>query len=371
LQEFIHTVGYTIVPFVLVLSLLVFIHELGHYLVARYNKVRIEAFSIGFGPEIFGWTDGAGTRWKVCYVPLGGYVKMFSDLNAASQPDQQAISQMSEADKEASLFHKTVWQRIAVSVAGPMANYLFAIVVLSGLYMTVGQRVPAEVAKVGQVMKDTAADRAGLKTDDIITNINGEAIHLFSEMQTIVRARPGEKLAINVMRDGVPQQLEIAPDNKGGTGILGISQGVDTRALPFYSAPFAATADALKISWATLSSFGRMLTGQQSAEGLSGPIGIARITSQAAQQGAIEVIWLSAFLSICLGLINLLPVPMLDGGHLLFYTIEAVRGKPVGEKAQEIGYKIGFALIICLVLFSTWNDIGGAEIVDKVKKFFN
>ena len=350
-----------ILPFVLILSLLVFVHELGHYLVARYNGVRVEVFSIGFGPEIFGWTDRSGTRWKVSYVPLGGYVKMFSDLNAASQPDAAAISHMSDADKAVSLFHKSVGQRLAVSIAGPVANYLLAILLLTGLYITVGQRIPAETAKIGHIMDQSAAFKAGLKTGDHVIAINDQPVKTFIDMQAHIKANPDKKLVFRIERAEQQHILDIIPTAQdtlnGRVGLIGVTQGTDTHVLPFYQAPMQAVIDVVKISYQTLSSLGRMLTGKQSADGLSGPLGIASLTSQAAQAGITETVWLTALLSISLGFLNLLPVPMLDGGHLLFYCIEAIRGKPVRESIQEVGYKIGFGLIVALMLFSTWNDL--------------
>ena len=370
LYDIIHFMGYHILPFIIILSALVFVHELGHYLVAKGNGVRIETFSIGFGPELLGWTDRAGTRWKVSAIPLGGYVKMFSDLNAASQPDTKTLAAMSEDDRKVSLHHKTVWQRIAVSVAGPAANYLLAIVILTGIYATVGQRVITDKAKIGSIMENSAAAKAGLKPRDEILAVDGQPVTLFTEMQDIVRASPGKTLTMQIKRDQNVQQIDIVPEImpsvSGNIGLLGVMQGIDENPLPFYKAPLAAVTDVVKISWVTLRSLGSMVTGKHSLDGLAGPIGIANLTSQAAQQGALEIFWLAAMLSISLGLLNLLPVPMLDGGHLLFYFIEAAKGSPVSDKAQEICYKIGFAMVMLLLLISTSNDLKRFEFIQTI-----
>lgn len=363
-----------VLPFLVVLSVLVFVHELGHYLVARRNGVQIEVFSIGFGPEIFGWNDRAGTRWKFSLIPLGGYVKMFSDLNPASQPDMESIQAMSEEDKARSLFHKTVGQRIAVSAAGPLANYLFAIVLLGGLYMTVGQRVPSETATLGFVMPKSAAAEAGLQKGDRLIEMGGVTIATFDEMQQQARANPGKELPLTILRDGQEVHVKITPKSVmvRGTeiGKLGVSQGVAEVKRSPATAFFYAAADCVTISWKTVKSLGQVIVGKESSEGLSGPLGIAALTSEVAQRGLVDLLWLAAFLSINLGLINLFPVPMLDGGHLLFYGIEAVRGKPVSDQTQEIGYRIGFALVMALVLFSTWNDLSRLKVFEFFAKFF-
>jgi regulator of sigma E protease len=201
-----------IIPFLLILSILVFVHEMGHYLIAIRNGVMVEVFSIGFGKELFGWTDARGTRWKFSLVPLGGYVKMFSDLNAASQPDNDKISVMSEEDKAKSLFHKTVWQRMAVSFGGPFANYLFAVFLLSGLYMTVGQRVPAENAKIGMVVSGSAAHRSGLLADDVVIAVEGVSISQFSDLQKIISDSPAKEMRFKVLRASDEIELNVTPD---------------------------------------------------------------------------------------------------------------------------------------------------------------
>jgi regulator of sigma E protease len=353
-----------LVPFLIVLTVLVFVHELGHYLLARWNGVRVEVFSIGFGPELFGWTDRAGTRWKFSAVPLGGYVKMFGDANAASQPGDE-VDQMSAQERAVAFPHKRLGQRAAIVAAGPAANFLFAIVLLAGLFMTSGQPYTAPV--VDQVRPDSAAAAAGLQPGDRIVGVDGSRIDRFEELQRIVRLNPGTELSVTVMRDESRVQLTAVPERETITdsmgtehtiGLLGVtSAGFEYRR----HGPVQALVEAGEETWAltvgTLQAVGQIIGGNRSAEELGGPIKIAQMSGEVADAGATNLIWFMAVLSINLGLINLFPVPMLDGGHLLFYAIEGVRGKPLGEQAQEYGFRIGLALVLSLMLFVTWNDL--------------
>ena len=374
-MSLINLVYYNIIPFILVLSLLVFVHELGHYLVARWNGVKVEVFSIGFGTELFGWTDRVGTRWKISIIPMGGYVKMFSDLNPASQPDQTLIQGMSEKDKEVSLFHKTVWQRIAVSAAGPLANYLFAIFLFGTLYIFMGQKIPSEEAKIGHVMPKSAAEQVGLQEGDLILDINGITTGTFAELQKIIQENPGHEIVLHVQREeqklmihATPQATKVKDHEIGRLGITPSYHEVKRSPLTAY---FYAVEDVYTFSAKTLAHLGQMIIGNQSTDGLSGPLGIATLTGEVARKSLIDLIWLTALLSINLGLINLFPVPMLDGGHLLFYFIEAIRGKAVSEKVQEAGYRIGFSLVMLLVVISTWNDLSHLKVFEFFKNIFN
>ena len=373
-MSYLHTLFYNVVPFLVVLSVLVFVHELGHYLVAKVNKVRVEVFSIGFGREIFGWTDASGTRWKFSLLPLGGYVRMFSDANAASQPDTQAIQEMSEADKAVSLYHKTVWQRIAISAAGPLANYLLAIVLFAGIYSTIGQKVPSQEAKIGAVVSNFPAASAGLKDGDKIVALDDKSVANFSEVLDYINDKAEKPVKFTVEREGVLLSFEVTPIARkelGKTvGRVGMVQGFDRNILNPFSSVFHAFNDTINITVNTLKSIGRMLTGQQSADGLSGPLGIANMVGDVAQRNVSDLFELAAFLSVSLGLLNFLPIPMLDGGHLLFYFIEAIRGKPVSEKAQEMAYRVGFGLILSLVVLTTWNDISRLKIFGFIKNLF-
>jgi regulator of sigma E protease len=364
-MDFIIGLGWYIIPFLIVLSILVFVHELGHYLVARYNGVGVDVFSIGFGPEVFGWNDKAGTRWKVSWLPLGGYVKMVGDLDPASTPDLDTLKKMNEEARSKSLYYKTVWQRIAVSGAGPIANYIFAILVFSILFATVGQRYTIPV--IESIQLDSAAAKAGFLPGDRVKDINGVPIERFEDLQMIVQSHPGDTLEIIVERNGHILNLSAVPtlseikDVFGDThkvgllGIKGTQPGFIKRS--WWNSWWYATEESLNITWQTLKGLWQIVTGAKSADGIGGPLRIAQMSGEIAQNGIVALIWFMALLSVNLGLINFFPVPMLDGGHLLYYIVEVIRGKPLTEKAQEWGFRIGFGLIIGLMILATWNDI--------------
>lgn len=352
------------IPFLAVLTVLVFIHELGHYLVARWNGVRVEVFSIGFGPEIFGWHDKAGTRWKFSLIPLGGYVKMLGDANAASMP-ADGSDEMSEAEKAQAFPHKRLGQRFAIVAAGPIANFILAIILLAGLFSFYGQ--PFTPAVVGEVVEGSAADAAGFQTDDEVIAVDGTTVARFEELQRIIALRPGETMTITILRSGREVNLRATPerierDNGLGemqeVGMLGIrrSSAEYVRHDPA-SAVWQATRETVSIVDQTFMALGQIIRGARGADELGGPIRIAQMSGQAAEIGYAALVYFAAVLSINLGLINLFPVPMLDGGHLLFYMIEAVRGRPLGERAQEYGFRIGLALVLTLMVFVTWNDL--------------
>jgi regulator of sigma E protease len=360
----------TVVIFLIVLTVLVFVHELGHYLVARRNGVRIEVFSIGFGPEIFGWFDRAGTRWKLSAIPLGGYVKMYGDADASSMPSG-AVRMMTEDEKAVSFHHKRLGQRIAVVAAGPIANYLFAIVVLAGLFMTIGQQfTPPEV---GQIEPNSAAERGGLKPGDTILTIDGSAVESFADIQREVYGNPGVPMQLVVQRDGGPVTLSVTPqmtemtDRFGNTyrvGLLGIRRsGVDYIRRGPVSAISRASAEVWNLSVGTLKASWQMILGQRSTDELGGPLRIAQMSGEVAQGGVAAVLYFMAVLSVNLGLINLFPIPVLDGGHLLFYFAEALRGKPLGQRAQEYGFRVGLALVLSLMVLVTWNDLVHLRVV--------
>ena len=348
------------IPFLVVLTVLVFVHEMGHYLIARYNGVRVEVFSIGFGPEIFGWTDKAKTRWKFSLIPLGGYVKMFGDMNAASVPDPDAI-QLSDMERREAFPFKRLSQRAWIVAGGPLANFLFAVVLLAGLFSLVGQ--PFTPAVVGDVQPDSAAEASGMLPGDRIVEIDGATIERFEEVQRIVRLSPEQPLAITVERDGGLVELTATPtrttfEDGQEIGLLGVSRsGVDYVRHGPIEAVWRASEETVAITLGTLKAVGQMIGGTRSAKELGGPIRIAEMSGQVAEIGVVSLIWFMAVLSINLGLINLFPVPMLDGGHLLFFAIEAVRGRPLGDRAQEYGFRIGLALVLSLMVFATWNDI--------------
>ena len=472
------------VAFVLVLSVLVFIHEWGHYYIARRCGVQIESFSIGFGPELFGITDRAGTRWKFCLIPLGGYVKMLGDADPASMPSE-AVASMSEEDKRNSFFYKSVGQRSAIVLAGPMANFIFAIAVFFVMFMTVGETFTP--ARISGVAPDTPAAAAGFESGDVVLAVDGRSIHRFEELQKNIRINAGSEVTITVDRDGRNVNLPVTPavrvidDGFGGKGQIGflgvygpsaparvaeiepdsmeeaaglqpgdlivelngdlvysasdlnnkirdkadqpvsltVLRGVDAdvagpedapadaeqvrivlRPAPYtlggeaeegaepatntdeaevvgtlpgiawaplpnitriYSNPFhaayRAVSETYSIGASTVTAIGQLLTGDRSVKELGGPLKIARISGDVAKQNVLSLLHFMVLLSINLGLINLLPVPVLDGGHLVFYALEALRGKPVSLRMQEYSFRVGLALVLCLMIFATWNDL--------------
>jgi regulator of sigma E protease len=367
-------VAFTIVIFLVVLTVLVFVHELGHYLVARRNGVRVEVFSIGFGPEIFGWNDRTGTRWKFSAVPLGGYVKMFGDVDPTSMPGDQVVA-MTAAEREVSFHHKRLGQRAAVVAAGPVANFIFALVVLALLFATVGQ--PYTPADVGKVQAGSAAEAAGIRAGDVIAVIDGERIDRFEDVQRIVRLNTGSPLAMVLHRGAEDVTIDVTPritnftdrfGNEHKIGLLGIERsGVNYIRRNPASALWYAAQDTWDLSTGTLHAVWQMVIGLRPADEIGGPIRIAQMSGEVAQGGFVPLLYFMAMLSVNLGLINLFPIPVLDGGHLLFYAAEAIRGRPLGQRAQEYGFRLGLALVLTLMVFATWNDLVHLRIVEFIK----
>lgn len=361
-------VGY-VIPFVFVLSLVVFFHELGHFLVARWCGVRIMVFSIGFGPEIVGFDDRYGTRWKISAIPLGGFVKFFGDDNAASVPDTARIAAMDAQERAQSFAFQPVYKRAAIVVAGPLANFVLAIVIFAGVFMLYGKQTMS--ARVDSVLPDSAAAAAGFKPGDLVVAIDGRPIDNFAEMQRLVSTSAGETLTITVDRDGVQQVLKATPalkevkDNFGNVqriGVLGISRSMAPEDLKLHPvSPPRAIWMSVQETWSvidrTLGYIGGVIVGREAANQLGGPIRIAQMSGQVASFGFVPLIQLAAVLSVSIGLLNLFPIPLLDGGHLLFYAIEALRGRPLSERAQEVGFRIGLAIVLMLMIFATFNDI--------------
>jgi len=361
-------IGY-LVPFLFVLTIVVFFHELGHFLVARWRGVKVIAFSIGFGPEVAGFNDRYGTRWKLSAIPLGGYVKFLGDDNAASVPDHDAAQAMSEEEKRVSFVHKPVGSRAAVVAAGPIANFILAIVIFAGIFMTAGKQITS--ARVDQIQPNSAAAAAGFQTGDLVVAIGKERIDNFSDMQRIVSVSAGETLEVQVERGGTRLTLKATPelrelkDNFGNVhrvGVLGISRSMapgDIKTQTY--GPVGAVVAGAQETWfvvdRTLSYIGGIFAGREAADQLGGPIRIAQVSGQVATAGFVALLHLTAVLSVSIGLLNLFPIPLLDGGHLLFYAIEAARGKPLSERAQEVGFRIGLAIVVMLMIFATFNDI--------------
>jgi len=361
-------IGY-LVPFLFVLTIVVFFHELGHFLVARWCGIKVLTFSLGFGPELAGFYDRYGTRWKISAVPLGGYVKFFGDENAASVPDNAAQAAMTENEKKESFIGQKVPARAAVVAAGPVANFILAIAIFAAIFMVVGKQTTS--ARVDQVQPGSAAAAAGFQPGDLVLSIDGEKIDSFSDMQRIVSVSSGEPLKIVVERQGVeitmratPQLKEIK-DNFGNThrlGVLGISRSmaagdVKTEKLGPIDAVVLGAQETWFVVDRTLSYIGGVFAGREAADQLGGPIRIAQVSGQVASAGFVALIHLTAVLSVSIGLLNLFPIPLLDGGHLLFYSIEAIRGRPLSDRAQEVGFRIGLAIVVMLMIFATFNDI--------------
>jgi len=451
----------SILPFLFNLTIIVFFHEFGHFLVARWCGVRVLTFSVGFGPELVGFNDRHGTRWKISAIPLGGYVKFFGDDNVASTPDQDALAQMSEGERRDSFFFKPVWRRAAIVAAGPIANFILAIAIFATLALLLGKQVavprldgvtpgsaaaaagfrpgdvivsidgkpvqgfadvqraialnpdvaltfvvdrggvpgtvvatpqpreerdrfgnvqrlgaldiagPTMPARVVSLVARSAAAAAGFEVGDRVRKIDGKPVASFNDLRDIVGASPDKPLEFEVDRDGRTIVLQATPTGhteKDASGVakrvgqLGISGGydpADTRSITY--GPLGALENGFGETWfvidRTLSYVGGVLVGKESVDQLGGPIRIAQVSGQVATAGFVALIHLAAVLSISIGLLNLFPIPLLDGGHLLFYAIEAVRGRPLSEQVQEYGFRFGLAIVLLLMLFATYNDV--------------
>jgi len=362
--------------FIIALSVVVFVHELGHFLVARWNNVRCESFSIGFGPELVGFTDGQGTRWKFSLIPLGGYVKMFGEAEIANpgagdgeeEVEEQPVErEMTPEEKAVSFNYKTLGQRSAIVFAGPAVNFLFAIFVFFVMFISVGRPVTEPV--IGLVVENSAAADAGLMAGDRILAIDGSEIDRFEDLQRIIPLGNGAPLRLTVQREeqvlditAVPRVLDEtdAFGNPQKRAVLGVQSSGETRMMVRHD-PFTAIVLSVQQTYVviegTFIAVGQMISGERGTEDLGGPIKIAKFSDQAAKSGFANFVIFMAILSINLGIINLFPVPLLDGGHLLFYAIEAIRGRPLSDQAQEWGLRFGLVLVLSLMVFVTWNDI--------------
>ena len=358
-----------ILPFLFVLTVVIFIHELGHFLVARWCGIAVKVFSIGFGPEIAGFNDRHGTRWRVAWIPLGGYVKFIDDDNVASAPGSKGLEQLSPEDRKRSFQGKPLWARAAVVAAGPIANFLLAIVIFTAIFTFFGEQTTA--AKVDVVNPGSAAEKAGFKSGDTVIAIDGTKIESFGQMQRIVGTSPGQPLRFEVERGEQRLELTATPElkeitdnfgNKVRLGLLGIQRSAspDDWSRKRHD-PITAFGMAVQECYFVISrSLGYLydvIVGREAADQLGGPIRIAQVSGQVASAGFLALLNLTAIISVSIGLINLFPIPMLDGGHLLFYAIEAVRGRPLSENTMEIGFRIGLALVLMLMIFATWNDL--------------
>jgi regulator of sigma E protease len=366
--ELFGSVGYAVAGFLFVLTIVVFFHELGHFLIGRWCGVGVKVFSVGFGPEILGYTDRYGTRWKLSVLPLGGYVKFVGDENEASVTDRDALEKMSDSERKHALASKGVGARAAIVAAGPIANFLLAIAIFTVVFSVYGREVTE--ARVDKVVPGSAAEAAGFQPGDVIRSIDGVQIANFADFQRIVSISADTPLKVELDRGGdsvtivaTPERREITDrfGNKQRVGQLGIQRNTtpDNIRTERYSVPQAfgmAVSETWFVIDRTLVYIGNLAMGRESADQIGGPIKVAQISGQVAELGLLPLINLAAFLSISIGLINLFPVPMLDGGHLLFYLIEAVRGKPLPDHIQEYGFRMGFAALMLLMLFTIVND---------------
>ncbi|PCI51342.1 MAG: RIP metalloprotease RseP [Alphaproteobacteria bacterium] len=371
MDSFIDAIIYTI-SFLAMLSILVFVHEWGHFIIARLNGVRVDVFSIGFGREVWGRTDKKGTRWKICYIPLGGYVKFFGDASAASTPEI-GLDAMSAEDRKVSFYHKRLHQRAAIVFAGPIANFIFAILILATFFYLYGQvNTPAVVS---QVVQGSAAEEAGLQQGDVIVAVDGSEIKRFNDLRIEVLYSSGESIDVDVLRHDKIISLVLTPRltkiERDGEPVLddsgkqlelyqiGIQNSEEVVILEHNigSALWAGVLETRVILIQSLRGIRQMIVGTRSVKELSGPIGIAKIAGESAKRGIDFWIRVMALVSISLGMINLFPIPLLDGGHLLFYGFEAVLGRKLSEKTQEFGFRIGLVFILGLMMLATFNDI--------------
>jgi len=372
-MEFLEVFGMSapvaIVSFLFVLTIIVFVHELGHFLVARWCGVAVKVFSVGFGPELVGFNDRYGTRWKISAIPLGGYVKFLGDENEAGGSDRTVLERLSDEERNQAFANKGVGARAAIVAAGPLANFLLAIVVFTAIFSIYGRQVTE--ARVDAVLADSAAEVAGFHPGDLVLSIDGTQIGSFSDLQRIVAVSADSELHFVVDRDGREMSLTATPErqdvedrfgNVQSVGRLGISrsttaENVTTERFPLPQAAILAVEETWFVIEQTISALAGIISGRESTDQLGGPIKIAQMSGQIATLGIVPLINWVALISISIGLINLFPIPILDGGHLLFFAVEAVRGRPLSERAQDISFRIGFAAVVMLMIFATWNDI--------------
>lgn len=357
-----------VIPFLAVLTVIVFVHEMGHYLVARWNGVAIQAFSIGFGRELVGWNDKHGTRWKISAIPLGGYVRFAGDMNASSMPDPNA-PELRDPELAPHLFiNKSVWQRIAIVVAGPVANVLLTFLILYALLLGYGRyTVPAVI---GEVVAGSVAEAAGFQPGDRVLSVDGYVVRGFEDFQRYVATSPAREVVIEIERNDTSRVLHLVPEpvviqdrfgNDQRIGRIGVSRDVEGADIELYR-PGAFEAVGMTVEeirfiiQRTAAFLGDFFVGRGDVEQLSGPVKVAKVSGEVATLGVIALINLMALLSLNIGIFNLLPIPMLDGGHLLYYLIEAVRGRPLSMRVQEMGFRFGFALVLALMVFTLFND---------------
>jgi regulator of sigma E protease len=365
---------WTVMCFILVIGPLVFIHEMGHYLVGRWCGIKADVFSIGFGREVFGWSDKRGTRWKVGWMPLGGYVRFAGDMNPAGAEDPR-WHELPEHEKQQVFHNKPLWKRAATVLAGPLANFLAAILILGGFAYVYGEsRTPPLIATLEA---GSVAEKAGLELGDRVIEINGRSVETFMDIYPIVQDRPGMRLDIRILRKGEEKTVSLIAaerrekDRFGGEfkiGRIGIGPGkapefVD---VSLARAPIVAVERTFDILDRMITGIVQLVTGRRPISDLGGPLKIAQISGQVASLGLPDFVHLVALISINLGFINLLPVPMLDGGHLTFYAVEAIRRKPVSPRAIELAFRSGLVALMALMLFVTVNDLASFGVFSRL-----
>jgi len=382
-------------PFIIVLSVLVFVHEWGHYIVARLCGVKVVSFSIGFGKELFGWTDKQGCRWKFSLIPLGGYVQMFGDTDPASAQHDDTVKNgsepprpMTEEERKVAFFAQPVGRRAAIVVAGPAINYIFAIIILTGLYVFQGQPYIPPVA--AGVAEGYPAEAAGMKPDDMIVAINGDAVGSFNDVRKALALNLDQPMKMTIKHstgpgewNSEPKTIEIQPrleyetDRFGfrhATGRLGIVSpkgAMEMREHNILTGLWSAAVETVNITGDSLKALGQMVLGIRSTDELGGILRIGAYAGDFAQKGIVAFITFAALLSVNLGFINLLPIPMLDGGHLLMYAMEKIRGKPLSEMVQEYMLRVGLLFLLFIMVFATWNDLVQLKLVDYVKSLIS
>lgn len=364
--------------FLVLLTVLVFVHEYGHYIVARWCGVRVEVFSIGFGPELIGRYDKHGTRWKLSAVPLGGYVKMFGQ--GANLLEGEAGKAMSEEDRKVAFDYKSVWRRMAIVAAGPIANYLFAALIFTVMFAVHGKDVAAPV--IDEVVAGSAAAEAGLQAGDRIVSLNGTTIDDFNDIAEFVQLNLDQEIAIEFSRDGAVQTVNVRPTisiekdafgndlRQGRLGIIRAAGKSDRIELGIVQSVTEGIERVFEVSALMLKGVWQIITGVRPADEIGGALRIGYLSGEIAQIGLWSLIHFAAMLSVNLGLVNLFPIPLLDGGHLTYYGIEAARGKPLGERTQEWGFRIGIAFVLGLMLFATWNDLVFLDVIGKLRALF-
>jgi regulator of sigma E protease len=364
-MNLIHLILQNFFSFIFIISLIVFIHEFGHFFVARLCGVKVDEFSIGFGRELFGFFDKKGTRWKICLLPLGGYVKMFGDRNGASMPDIELLKNMSAAEKKQSFLGKNVWQRMAIVAAGPVANFLLAILLFTFLFKINGLNTALPI--VDEVMSPSAAFDAGLQKGDKILQIGDRQIDDFEEVRSLIVSGGEQELIFKIERNKNIIDVKITPKIQSRKDFFGeeakvVTLGIAVSEVSHQDLNLAqsfveANKETYRTSIAIFKAVGELITGKRDFKELGGPIKIAKYSGKTMEMGITVVMWFMAMISLNLGVMNLLPVPVLDGGHLFFYFIEAIFKKPLPQKIQKFGFQIGMSLVLALMIFTTINDI--------------